>query len=230
MVFNHRVWYRFRLAAVLVLVLGIGIGIGFMLKSASLQLPFSAPNEAHMATLPEYTIEPPDVLEISIQSKSSTGPSPTSYRYLVFPDGKVDLGAYGRAYVSGLTIEQACTALESHLSKYLDTPTVVVDVFDNKSKTYFIITRGGAAGDEVNEICITGNETVLDGLAHIGGLKMSNAAKIWIERPALKGHHPEAKLTVDFDKIAKGNADTNYQLFPRDRLYISQDSSTGMTN
>src|SRR5262249_40426965 len=48
--------------------------------------------------------------------------------HLVAPDGKVNLGTYGRVRLVGLTIEQARAAIEAHLSQYLDNPQISVDV------------------------------------------------------------------------------------------------------
>ena len=42
--------------------------------------------------------------------------------HLVAPDGKVNLGTYGRVRVVGMTIEEARAAVQSHLSLYLDNP------------------------------------------------------------------------------------------------------------
>ena len=228
MLLKRRLKFRFSLVSVFVLVLGIAIG--FTLKTVSLWHWFGPPNEAHMASLPRYTIEPPDILTIEVHSKSPNGPPAATSQHLVGPDGRVNLGIYGQVYVSGLTLEQARTAVERHLSKYLDTPTAAVDVFASNSKNFYVITRRGTTGDEVAQFRITGNETALDGLAQLGGLKAANATKVWIARPALSGVGSEAILPVNLDRIAQGFSDTNYRLLPGDRLYISQDSAAGTAN
>jgi protein involved in polysaccharide export with SLBB domain len=228
MLLNRRIRFRFSLATVFALILGIGIG--FTLKTVSLWHWFVPPNEAHMATLPRYTIEPPDILTIEMHSKSLNGPPAAPFQHLVGPDGRVNFGVYGQVYVAGLTLEQARTAVESHMSKYLDTPTAAVDVIASNSKNFFVITRRGSAGDEVAQFRITGNETALDGLAQLGGLKAANATEVWIARPAPNGIGSEAILPVNLDRIARGDSDTNYQLLPGDRLYISQDSAAGAAN
>ena len=60
--------------------------------------------------------------------------------------------------------------IERHLSTYLEAPQVAVDVFAYNSKTYYVITQGAGQGDDVTEFPITGNETVLDAIAQLGGL------------------------------------------------------------
>jgi protein involved in polysaccharide export with SLBB domain len=227
MLLNRRLKVHFSLASTFVLMLGVGIG--FTLKTVSLWHWFGPPNEAHMDSLPRYTIEPPDILTIDVHSNSPNGLPVTPVQHLVAPDGRVNLGVYGQVYVAGLTLEHARMAVERHLSKYLDTPTAAVDVFACNSKTFYVITQG-ANRDEVAQFRITGNETALDGLAQFGGLKAPNTAKVFIARPAPNGVGSDAILPIDLDRIAKGFSDTNYQLLPRDRLYISQASAAGTSN
>ena len=71
---------------------------------------------------------------------------------------------------------------------------------------------------------ITGNETVLDAVARIGGLSQLSSKKIWIARPAPNGVGCEQILPVNWDDITQGaSTATNYQMLPGDRLFIAQD-------
>jgi polysaccharide export outer membrane protein len=145
--------------------------------------------------------------------------------HLVRPDGTVGLGNYGSAYITGKTLAEAKAAIEKELSKKLDKPEVSVDIYSYNSKNYYIITDNGGFGEQILKLPITGNETVLDALAQIGGIPASGSkGKIWIARPSPDSTCGETILPVDYRKIAKcGATATNYQLFPGDRLYVDSD-------
>ncbi len=140
------------------------------------------------------------------------------------PDGRINLATYGSVYVAGLTLDQARDVIEKHLSNYLEDPQVAVDVFAYNSKTYYVITQGAGNGDDVAEFPITGNETVLDAIAQLGGLSQLSSTRIFIARPAPNGVGCEQILPVNWAEISRGGSTaTNYQLMPRDRLYIAED-------
>jgi protein involved in polysaccharide export with SLBB domain len=127
-------------------------------------------------------------------------------------------------YVAGLTVEQARQTIQEHLKEYLEDPQVAVDIFAYNSKTYYVITQGAGQGDDVAQFPITGNETVLDAIAHLGGISQLSSQKIFIARPAPNGVGCEQILPVNWAEISRGGSTaTNYQLMPRDRLYISED-------
>src|SRR3972149_915486 len=58
--------------------------------------------------------------------------------HLVAPDGKVNLGTYGRVRLVGMTIEEARAALEAHLSEFLEDPQIALDVLGYNSKVYYV--------------------------------------------------------------------------------------------
>lgn len=156
-----------------------------------------------------------------------TLPSPQNKQFvagphLVRPDGTVGLGIYGSVYVTGLTLQQAKTQIEEHLSQYIYRPEVSVDVLAYNSKSYYVITDGGGAGEQVYKIPSTGNETVLDAIAGINGLPaVASKGSIWIARPSPNHCNPDQVLTVDWNAIAQGaQTGTNYQVLPGDRLYV----------
>lgn len=147
---------------------------------------------------------------------------PISGEHLVRPDGTVSLGIYGSVYVSGSSLSSARQAIERHLADHLNQPQVYVDVLAYNSKVFYIVTDGGGAGEQVFRFPCTGNETVLDALSQINGLPTVASKKdIWIARPAPPEVGFEQVLRVDWDGIVRGGqAKTNYQLLPGDRLYV----------
>lgn len=164
-------------------------------------------------------------VEVSISLGFSAGAQQVVGEHLVGPDGRVNLGTYGSVYVSGKTIDQARKEIEMQLSNYLEDPQVVVDVLAYNSKKYYVVTQGAGFGDNVQEAPITGNETVLDAIARIGGISQLSSSKIWIARPAPNGVGCEQILPVNWVNISRGaSTATNYQLMPGDRLFIAQDN------
>ena len=162
--------------------------------------------------------------QVSVSLAASSGAQQISGEHLVGPDGRINLATYGSVYVAGLTLEQARDVIEKHLSEYLEEPQVAVDVFAYNSKTYYVITQGAGNGDDVAEFPITGNETVLDAIAQLGGLSQLSSTRIFIARPAPNGVGCEQILHVNWTDISRGGVtSTNYQLMPRDRLYIAED-------
>ena len=138
--------------------------------------------------------------------------------HLVGPDGRIELGRLGSVYIHGLTLDEAKQAVEKKLSEYLVDPQVKVDVFAYNSKKYYIIEKSNVHGDCITTAPVTGNETVLDALAAIGGLR--GEAKVWIDRPEENGKESLIKR-VDSRAIAQGETtSTNYQLLPGDRLFV----------
>jgi len=143
--------------------------------------------------------------------------------HLVAMDGTVTLGSYGSVRVFGMTIAEAKAAIEQHLSQFLEDPEISLDVFAYNSKVYYVITQGAGLGDRVLSFPVTGNETVLDAIARVGGLEQISSTRIWIARPTDEPRGMQT-LPVKWNAItAKAKAGTNYQILPGDRVYVAQD-------
>jgi polysaccharide export outer membrane protein len=170
---------------------------------------------------------PGPVVQVSLAA--TAGLQQIRGEHLVRPDGTVSLGTYGSVYVTGLTMSEAKAAIEAQLSTTLVRPEVVVDVFSYNSKVYYVITDNGGFGEQIIRLPITGNETVLDALANIGGLPATASKhRIWIARPSPSHGGGESCddqiLAVDYPAMTRcANTATNYQIFPGDRLYVQAD-------
>jgi polysaccharide export outer membrane protein len=145
--------------------------------------------------------------------------------HLVALDGTISLGTYGRVHVTGMTLDEVRYAVENHLSAFLDAPQVSVDVFAYNSKVYYVITQGTVSGDAVIRLPATGNETVLDAISQVQGLQPHSSRFVWVARPAPPGSEcADQVLPVDWLALTKmGATSTNYQVFPGDRIYVSED-------
>jgi polysaccharide export outer membrane protein len=161
---------------------------------------------------------------VSISLLQSAGAQQVTGQHLVGPDGCVNLGTYGAVRIAGKTIEEAREAIEAQLALKLEEPEVFVDVLAYNSKLYYVITQGGGFGDDVTRLPITGNETVLDAVANIGGISQVSSTRMWIARPAPNGVGCEQVLPISWEDITRGaSTATNYQLMPGDRLFIAED-------
>jgi polysaccharide export outer membrane protein len=166
-------------------------------------------------------------VDVSVSLVASAGAQAITGQHLVAMDGRINLGTYGSVYVAGMTLEEARAAVEKQLSNRLEAPEVFVDVLAYNSKVYYIITQGAGLGDDVTRQPITGNETVIDAVAALGGISQVSSTKMWIARPAPNGVGCEQILPIAWNDIAQGaSTATNYQLMPGDRLFIAQDRLT----
>jgi polysaccharide biosynthesis/export protein len=162
--------------------------------------------------------------QAAVSLAESAGKQRIEGEHLVTPDGTVNLGSYGNVYVAGMTVAAVKGAIEEHLTQYLEDPEVSVDVFSYNSKRYYVITEGAGLGEGVNTFPVTGNETVLDAISQIQGLRQVSSKTIWIARPAPDGAGCDQILPVNWREITRGGATaTNYQILPGDRVFIAED-------
>jgi polysaccharide export outer membrane protein len=169
--------------------------------------------------------------EVSVQLARVSGAQPVSGQYLVGPDGTINLRQYGVVHVAGKTVTEARTALQKHLSQFLDSPDLSIEVVNYNSKVYYVITQGAGMGDTVRRLPVTGNETVLDAISNVNGLSQLSSQRIWIARPAPDQFGCQQILPVDWDAIVKGGeTKTNYQVLPGDRVFIAENEMIYFNN
>lgn len=145
--------------------------------------------------------------------------------FMLGQDGTVTLGSYGSVPLAGLTLAQAKAAIEKHLSNWLLNPEISINVSGFNSKVYYVIFDGAGFGQQIYRFPITGNETVLDAIANLQGLPaVSSQRRIWLARPAPAGCGQYQILPIDWEVITQAGAtDTNWQLFPGDRIFVDGD-------
>ena len=208
------------------------------------------PSEFKKVSMPDYVVEPPDLMLVEVLE--ALPGRPISGERLVRPDGKISLGFYGDVYVAGLTIPEVKEKIVLYLRKYLtdevlglveidpesggaklneagkpiiiepkDSDRVFVDVTAYNSKNYYVLGDVGSPG----RLPVTGNETVLDAIQFAGGLIPTAAPNnIRLVRPAPPGACCEQVLPVNLAAIMSGgDATTNYQLMPGDRIVVYRD-------
>ena len=158
---------------------------------------------------------------VSVQLVRSEGVQQITGGYVVQPDGTVNLGRYGMAYVTGMTVTEAKVAIEEQLVAYFDSPQVTVTVTGYNSQSYYVVVGGAGLGENVQRFPIAGNETVLDAIAQVQGLTRVSSKTMWVARTAPNANGCDEILPVNWAAIARGGVtDTNYQLLPGDRLFV----------
>lgn len=152
--------------------------------------------------------------------------------HLVGMDGTINLGSYGCVYITGLTVAQAKVAVEKHLARFLLNPEISLAVSGYNSKVYYVITDGAGFGEQVFRFPVTGNETVLDALSNINGIPPAGSKRnIWLARPAPAHKGCYQVLPVDWEIITQaGSTETNFQIFPGDRIYVKADKLIHLDN
>jgi protein involved in polysaccharide export with SLBB domain len=175
------------------------------------------------ARQPAYVIEPPDILSI-------TGLPQAEGPHLVRPDGTMSLGMYGCVLVAGLTLEQTRVAVEGQLGKFIEQPTVSVDVVAYNSKFCYVILEG-RHGEQVVRLPFTGSDTVLDALSQVSGLPKGGSGHMWLFRQAPDRKGEGQVLPINWKAITEaGEAKTNYQLLPGDRIFVKSDTRADIPN
>jgi polysaccharide biosynthesis/export protein len=165
---------------------------------------------------------------VSMQLVRTGGTQQVTGTYLVQQDGIINLRQYGVVNVSGKTVSEVKMAIEKHLEQFFDSPQVSVEVVGYNSETYFVVRENSVTGEDVIRFPITGNETVLDAIGNVGGLTGVSSQRLWIARPVPGTFGCEQVLPVDYLAITRGgDASTNYQLLPGDRLFVAQDPMVG---
>jgi len=187
-----------------------------------------APTEVNMVPMPPYIIGITDILLIEYKpSKKLEGKQAIAGQHLVNPDGTVHLGVWGEVRVAGLTLAAARQAVVDQIHPIDNAAAlenVNVDILAYNSKKYYVITDGAGYGEQVYTFPITGNDTVLDAISHIGGLPaVSSKRHIWVARRNTNGSF-DNMLPVDWIGVTQRAATpTNYQIMPGDRVYVYSD-------
>jgi polysaccharide export outer membrane protein len=170
-------------------------------------------------------------VKASISYSEVGGRQVVAGEHLVRPDGQISLGIYGNLRVAGMTLDQVTDLVTAHLRRYLNDPDVRVDVSGYNSKVFYVVTDGAGAGERVDRIPFTGNETVLDAVSQIQGLSDISSKRLWVARPSPPGCAGSQVMMVDWRGITQdGLTATNYQILPGDRIYIKADDLVALDN
>ena len=112
-----------------------------------------------------YTPQPGDTIEVQILNKKEL-----NTRQVIAPDGTISLPFIGRTKVQGQTLESIDKQLKSEFAKYVQNPTVVVQVdqlkkADVKADSYFV----SLSNSETGSVEVKSTKTLSEALAWTAG-------------------------------------------------------------
>lgn len=192
-------------------------------------LPAPVPRELQKTVIPEYIIEPGDVLFVGPIALDTPLRFPADQTVLV--DGTIDLGQFGRLVVAGMTVEQIEAKIESIIRaadvRYLDEPLtpeqieVNVRLMGPNAAMYYVLGEVNSPGFYP----LIGRETALDAILTAGGLSdRASKENIILTRASHPGDC-RTVLPVCWDKIVQlGDSTTNYQIMPGDRIFVATET------
>jgi polysaccharide biosynthesis/export protein len=160
-----------------------------------------------------YRVGCPDVLEIAVAGRPEFGG-----HYVVEPDGRINLGRYGRIRVQ----DRALAEIDGQFADVIGVlpPQVRVRVVEYRSQQIVLI--GQVIGWQ-RTVPYQGQETVLDLLQRVGGISPGAAPQgVYVVRAHLGEGRPEV-FHVDLDAIVLRKDDaTNIRLMPSDHVYVGE--------
>ena len=177
------------------------------------------PRELQKVPLEAYYVQPGDVLLLEVTDLDTDVRLPIDQT--VMPDGTIDLAEYGRPVVAGLTIDEIEELVHASIENALpdaEAPQVNVRLTVAESAVFYVLGEVNAPG----AYPLIGRETVLDALMTAGGLSdRASECGIILSRPTPQGSC-RIVLPVCYPQIVQlGDATTNYQIQPGDRIFVS---------
>lgn len=178
----------------------------------------AVPRELDKTVIPEYILQPGDVLVVEPTALDS--PIRFTADQTILADGTIDLGRYGRLIVAGKTVEQVEVDVMAAVRAQETGPVDPINVrlVNPQSAVYYVLGEVESPGSYP----FVGRETVLDAILAAGGLSdRASQCNIILSRPT----QPDGcriVLPVCYRQIVQlGDTTTNYQLMPGDRVFVA---------
>jgi polysaccharide biosynthesis/export protein len=194
-------------------------------------LPVSNGEETFKMDIPDYKIQPRDILYITVKaltpdgsirdfltSGSSSGINIAQgesggafFGYNVNPDGNIVIAAIGQIKVSGLTLEESRIAIQSSVEKVFKNATVECKLLSFKFTVIGEVRSPGAYINYNNYL------TVLEAIGRAGGVgDYGNRSNVLVVRPLDKGTKT-FRINLQDKKIITSEA---YFLLPNDVVIV----------
>ncbi|MGH9363213.1 MAG: polysaccharide biosynthesis/export family protein [Thermoanaerobaculia bacterium] len=170
-------------------------------RPASAQAPERAPG---------YRIGPKDMLKIQVYEVPELG-----VEGRVGENGMISLPQLGDVAVAGLTAEELEARLRELLSKYVQRPTVNVEVRDFRSKPITVI----GAVRQPGALEFSGGWTLLEAITAAGGLSDGHGGKIYILRRADNGLSDQVVVSAH-DLLVRADPKVNLPIFANDLINV----------
>ncbi len=131
-------------------------------------------------------------------------------------DGKISLPLVGEVTAGGRTPRALKAEITEKLKSYISEPEVTVIVQEMRSKKFNIMGQVGRPGSYP----LSGNMTILDGLAVSGGFRdFAKKKDIYVLRKKADG--TDERLPFNYKDVIKGkNSQQNVKLMPGDTVVV----------
>lgn len=156
-----------------------------------------------------YIIGPEDALQITVWREPTL-----SGTFPVRPDGMISMVLLGDLRAAGVTPTQLSSDISQRLHKYVQDPSVTVQVMAVNSQRIYLVGEVGHVGS----VALTAGMTPLQAIASAGGLSpFANAKHIYI----LRGTGPsQQKIPFNYMQALKGDNHQPIVLHPGDTIVV----------
>jgi protein involved in polysaccharide export with SLBB domain len=168
-----------------------------------------------------YLVHCPDVLALRVTNRRDLTGTRT-----VGPDGRIDLGPYGRLRVQGRSTAECARLIAREAG--IAPARVRVQVAEYRSQQIYLF---GQVNGLQRAVPYQGPETVLDLLQRTGGITKGAAPNdVFVVRSHIADNRrPEAYHIHLHDILVNQNQNTNLRLQPFDQVYIGQTRSSSLS-
>lgn len=177
-------------------------------------LPVTTPGDAPVPSAgnedPTYTINPGDVLQVTVWHEDGL-----DREAVVLPDGTIDFPLIGSVNVKGMTPTDAQNVIKAKIVRYIPEASVAVVIKAPLGHSVNVIGQVTKPG----EVIMARRMTVMQALSAAGGLTpYADEGDIKILRHADKG---EISIEFPYDDVADGdNLDKDIVLMPGDVVVV----------
>lgn len=203
------------LAALCCALVGLGGGCAGDRNLVDNNLKHDRPTEAEALGVAEhYRVGCPDVLDIAVKDRPEF-----EGHYTVEPDGRINLGRYGRLRVEGRMLGEIAGLMADEIGVRPQDIRVRVALFHSQH----VVVFGGVVGWQ-RTVAYRGQETVLELLQRVGGITPGAAPDhVYVVRAHLGQEQRPEVFHVDLDAIVmKKDERTNLRVLPFDQVYVGE--------
>jgi len=161
-----------------------------------------------------YRVGCPDAVELVVRQRPEF-----SGRHEIGPDGRIDLGEYGRLHIEGRTTPEIVKLVAEETGASPESVQARVSEF----RSQHVLLFGEVIGWQ-RSVPYRGQETVLDLLQRMGGITPGAEPRdVYVLRPHLGDNQRPEAYHVDLHAIVlKHDHQTNIRLLPFDQVYVGE--------
>ena len=162
----------------------------------------------------DYAVCFPDMLELEVAGRPDcSGPR------LVYPDGRLDLGAHGPVFAEGCTTAELTRRVADAIG--VSAQQVRCRVSVARSRVVYLVGTGAV---QPRSIPYRGPERATDLLRQAGGLPADSDPDVQVVRRNVARGTPTETFRVNLAAVRKGDRQTDVVLQPNDEVHVAEDA------